>query len=141
MKIAIVLGNRLNDDGTPSDLLKKRIELLNKANNVYDFDKIILSGGVANTKAVFSEAYVMSKMVLSIDSSKIILEDKSLSTVQNALFSVPIALSLGADEIVVITSAEHMNRFFLNPKKIFAKQLKNTNIKLNFYCDWINKIL
>ncbi len=135
MIIAIVLGNRLNDDGTPTEILKKRIDLFSKANRMYNFDKVILSGGIANPCAGISEASVMQKMVSNIDLSKIILEDKSLTTEQNALYSVPIAISLGADTIVLITSPEHMNRPFLNPKSLFSAQLKHTNIKLIPFCN------
>ncbi len=70
-----------------------------------------------------------------MDDSKLIKEDKSLSTKQNALYSVPIAASIGATEILLCTTPEHMNRKFLNPKKLFKAQLKKyPSIKLSTCC-------
>lgn len=104
-------------------------------------DKIILSGGIANPKAGVSEAGSMLKYLVSkgMPEEVFVLEDKSKTTKQNALFSVPMAKELGATEILLCTSNEHMTRKHLNPIKIFTKQLKKQGmldtVKLVPYSD------
>ena len=138
MLVAIILGNRLNDDGAPSEILKKRLAATLKINELFAPSKIIVSGGVANPKAGVSEAQVMRDYLVSfgIENDKIVLEDKSMTTKQNAAFSVPIAASLGATEILLCTSIEHMGRKNLNPIRLFCKKLQDFDgIKLSVYSE------
>lgn len=125
MKIAVVLGNRLNDDASPGEALKQRIELTKSFYNAESPDFVVLSGGVANPKAGVSEAEVMKKMLTgAIPEEKLVTESESLTTRQNALYSVPLALKLNATEITVISSPEHIDRRYLNPVRLFRKALK-----------------
>ena len=115
MKYFVVLGNKLNDDGSLSAKGLKRSEIAKKANDIFHPDKIILSGGIANKNAGISEAqalYHHLTSVLKMDSDLFILEDRSTSTKENALFSLEIAKNAGADEVVVISSIEHFGRTF-----------------------------
>ncbi len=137
MLVAVVLGNRMNDDGMLSDIMLCRLQLALQLNEKYNPDKIILSGGVANAKAGISEARAMYEWLVSkgVDKDKLVLEDKSLTTKQNVKFSVPIALKLGATQIILCTSPEHMYRKFLNPVKMFQRKLKKySKITLNTFC-------
>lgn len=125
MKIAVVLGNRLSDDASPTRALTERIGLTADFYKRFSPDFVILSGGMANPKAGVSEAEVMKKMLEgTIPRDKLITESESLTTRQNALFSVPIALKLNAAEITVISSPEHIDRRYLNPIRLFRKTLK-----------------
>lgn len=137
MKVAVILGNRLNDDKSISDVMKKRLDLTIKLNKELAPDRIILSGGVANKKAGISEAQVMVDYLVSqgIKAEKLIKEDQSRNTVENAKFSVPIALSLGADTLIVCSTIEHINRWWVNPIKAFKKQIKNTPMEIVVYSD------
>ena len=136
MLIAIILGNRLNDDGSMSEILKNRLSATLRLNELFAPSKIIVSGGIANPKAGVSEAEVMRNYLISqgVDSDKIVVEDKSMTTQQNAEFSVPIAAALGATEILLSTSLEHLNRKFLNPISLFSEELQQFDgIKLRVY--------
>ncbi len=125
MKIAVVLGNRLSDDATPTRVLTERIGLTVDFYKRHSPDFVILSGGMANPKAGVSEAGAMKKMLDGlIPEDKLITESESLTTRQNALYSVPIALKLNAAEITVISSPEHIDRRYLNPIRLFRKTLK-----------------
>ena len=138
MLVAVILGNRLNDDGSMSEILQKRLATTLKLNKLFSPSKIIVSGGVANPKAGVSEAQVMRDYLVSqgIESDKIVLEDRSLTTKQNADFSVPIAAKLQATEILLCTSIEHMGRKFLNPIQLFCQNLQNFDgIKLSVYSE------
>ena len=136
MLVAVVLGNRMNDDGTPSTTMLNRMQLVLQAYQKLCPDKIILSGGLANKKAGITEAQFMYDYLASrgIPADVLHKEENSLTTQQNAQFSVPMAKDMGATDIVVITSAEHMSRPFLNPLKLFQKQLSGTQITLYGYC-------
>ena len=125
MKIAVVLGNRLSDDATPTRVMTERIGLTVDFYKRHTPDFVILSGGMANPKAGVSEAGAMKKMLDGlIPEDKLITESESLTTRQNALYSVPIALKLNAAEITVISSPEHIDRRYLNPIRLFRKTLK-----------------
>lgn len=138
MHVLVVLGNRMNDDGTMTGLSVKRLNAAIRFAAAFGVDKIILSGGVANKKANRSEASAMREYLLAngIAADRLVCEDKSLTTEENAEYSVPIAVKLGATEITVITSNEHMSRNFLNPIKLFEKELRNyPDIKLSAYSE------
>ena len=138
MLVAVILGNRLNDDGSYTDILQARLHSALKINALFCPDYIIVSGGVANAKAGVSEAQVMRDYLVKqgIPSDKILLEDKSLTTKQNAEFSVPMCANLHATELLLCTSLEHMSRGFLNPIKLFQKELAQyPSIKLSVFSE------
>lgn len=138
MHVLVVLGNRMNDDGTMTGLSVKRLNAAMRFAAAFGVDKIILSGGVANKKANRSEAAAMREYLVDngVAEDKLIREDQSTTTEENAKYSVPIAAKLGATEITVITSNEHMSRNFLNPIKLFEKELRNyPDIKLSAYSE------
>ena len=135
MKVVIVLGYKLNDDASMEERLIRRLDLCLKLINEESYDKIILSGGCPTPPGLeVSEAEAMAKYLIEkgVDKDMLILENKSLTTEENALFSVPIAKSLNAKKITVITTLEHMSRNFLNPVKLFADQVVNDDITLTF---------
>ena len=138
MKVVIVLGYKLNDDASMDDLLKKRLNLCLKLINEESDDIIIVSGGCPTPPGLdVSEADVMAEYLINnnVDKNMIIKEDKSLTTEENALYSVPIAKKLGAKKITVITTLDHMSRNFLNPVRLFAEQLKDNSVTLTFMTD------
>lgn len=121
MEVFILLGNRMKDDGSISDILKNRLELAKNYYFARKPNRIIVTGGLANPLAGTAEAPVMKRELVArgIPADIIIEEDKSLTTKQNAEFSLPIVKALGADKIVLCTSKEHMNRWYLNPRRLF----------------------
>ena len=136
MVVAVVLGHRMKNNGQPSDIMLKRMQLTMEMYNQLHPDKIILSGGLANRRAGITEAQFMYDHLLSqgIAADVLVKEEKSVTTWHNAKFSVPIAKQLGATKLVVVTSVEHMSRFYLNPLAFFRSRLKGSQIKLYGYC-------
>ena len=107
MIVAVILGNRMNDNGTLSALARKRLDLAEKLYKEYSPEEIILSGGRANPKVDVTEADAMLKELKrrgNIDESVILLEGKSMSTKENAKYSVPMALKFHPDKIIVCTT-------------------------------------
>lgn len=136
MLVAVILGNRLRDDGSITELMEKRLQIALEIEDKFSPAKIIVSGGIANRAAVVSESDKMYDYLTAngVSADKIVKENQSLTTKQNAEFSVPIAVQLGATEILMCTSIEHMSRSYLNPIRLFQKQLdKFPNVKLQVY--------
>ena len=108
-KVAVILGNRVNDDGTITEIQKERLLMALEIENEFHPDYFILSGGSPNQKAGISEAEGMYNYLVEngFDKSKLIKEDQSLTTVQNAKFSIPIAEKLGAEILIVCSSLYH----------------------------------
>lgn len=135
MKVAVILGHRLNDDASISSMMEERLQMTLRLYEKFKPDKIILAGGIANKTAGVSEASVMKKWLLEhgMPEDLLLMEDRSNYTTENADYSIPMAAELGADEIILCSSKIHLDRKWLNPIKIFKKRLKTTNIKLSVY--------
>lgn len=135
MTVVIILGNRVNNDGTMSKIQEERLLMALEIEQMFHPDYYIVSGGMANKKANVTEAFLMSEYLKNngIDSNKIILEDQSLSTIENASFSIPIAKKLGADTIVICTSAYHLCRAIYNTFSLFVEALGEYDAKVLTY--------
>lgn len=134
--VVIVLGNRLNDDGTITIIQKERLELAKEIEKTFNPDYYILSGGLANVVPGKTEAEAMYDYLVNdgtINQEKLIMEKDSLTTVQNAHYSIPIAKQLGAELIIVCSSPYH---YLLNGSRLmesFTKELEGSNIPLMVY--------
>lgn len=133
--VVVVLGNRLNDDGTITDLQKDRLEMAIELEELIKPEYFILSGGVANPKALKSEAQAMYDYLVEkgINKDKLLLEDKSHSTVENALYSVPMVVKLDADVLIVCSSPYHFENPAYKLMESFVKETVNTNLILMTY--------
>lgn len=124
MEVLVVLGNKMNDDKSLSQEMLKR---LNKTLEVEKgFDKILCCGGIANTIANVREADEMKKFLVEhgVDEEKIVIENNSTTTKENAMFSKDILASLGVKAITLLSSKRHINRPYLNPKCLFRRFAK-----------------
>lgn len=134
--IVILLGNRLKDDGSISKIQEERLLLALEIEEKFTPDYFILSGGLANPAAKRTEADAMYEYLVAkgIDEKKLIKEGNSLSTVENALYSVPIAEKLGAKTIMVCSSAYHFGNPVYKAMETFVKETEGKNITLMTYC-------
>lgn len=135
MKVAIILGNRLNDDGTISKIQLERLKMVYELEKDFNPDYYILSGGIANPLAKISEAKAMYDYLVSHDfnKDKLILEDNSLSTKQNAQYCLPIIERLNPDTVIVCTSFYHLSDPRYGTMSHFHDILKGKNIKFLTY--------
>ena len=80
MTVLIVLGNRLNDDGSFTKAMQERMNITLDIVKKYNVDYILLSGGVADKNSKISEAEAMKNYLVSkgLDENKIISESKSM---------------------------------------------------------------
>lgn len=131
MNIVIILGEKLNRDGSISSILKHRLDKFINIQNKKNY-KIIVSGGKVEKKALHTEAYAMKRYLMNIGNvpkEKIITENKAQNTVENALFSLKIISKYtNIKSITIITSKFHMKRV----KHIFNHYFKNLNANIVF---------
>lgn len=116
----IVLGCKVQPDGNPSLMLRKRIEAaygyLEKNSEII----CIVSGGKGDDEPI-SEAETMksSLIEMGIDTNRILIEDKSVSTRENIEFSLKLLEEKGisVSEAAIITDGFHQFRASLIAKE------------------------
>lgn len=107
---AVVLGNKVELNGEPSERLKGRLD---KAIELYEkgyFEHIIVSGG--NGKEGFNEAAVMKEYLVDkgVTGSHIILDQEGYNTYSTALNTKEIMADRGFASITIITQFYHISR-------------------------------
>ncbi|KDF01551.1 hypothetical protein Y900_022100 [Mycolicibacterium aromaticivorans JS19b1 = JCM 16368] len=106
----VVLGYGLLPDGSMRMILRRRVLTGLAVAQMYPHSPIIVTGG--NPQNGVTEAAQMRRMLLTLNfpDSRIIVEDRANSTVQNAQFSVPLAKKAGTSGIILVTSSTHQGR-------------------------------
>ncbi len=115
----LVLGCRVNEDGSGSTSLNSRLDKAIEIARESDI-KIIVSGGQGSDEPISEAQYMYNYLIENeIDSSRIILEDKSTSTLENIKYSSKYINN--NEKGVIITNDFHIfrthmiaNRFKLN---------------------------
>ena len=109
----VALGFQLNPDGTMRDELIERLKVLLRASAQYPNAVIVCTGGgtaAANPSA--TEAGRMAEWLVSqgVDSARVIVEDRSLTTAQNAIYTFDILEERypQVKQIAVISSDYHI---------------------------------
>lgn len=111
----VVLGYQLNDDGSMRDELIGRLETALLCANTYENAYVLCTGGgtAANNPSV-TEAGAMGEWLKEngVSQERIIIEDRSLSTVDNAVYSRDIILNQydEIDSVIIVTSDYHVAR-------------------------------
>ena len=109
-------------------VMNKRLDYLLKIIDNYDYNKIVLTGGIGlfgkYNEALYMKDYLVKN---NIDLDKLILEDKSRTTKENNINIINL-LDLNNikkdNKIVLVTNKNHMNR----NKKLLNKLLNNKKI-------------
>ncbi|MFA9555729.1 YdcF family protein [Evansella sp. AB-rgal1] len=116
--VAVVLGNKVELDGQPSERLQAR---LNKASSLYNdgyFEHIIVSGGVGIEG--YDEAVIMKEYLikLGVPEQFIILDSNGYTTFMTAENTKQIQEEMGFTSITVISQYHHITRTKLAFKKV-----------------------
>uniref|UniRef100_A0A6B2LEV9 DUF218 domain-containing protein n=1 Tax=Arcella intermedia TaxID=1963864 RepID=A0A6B2LEV9_9EUKA len=134
-QIVIVLGEKLNPDGTPSEILLGRVQALNeyiKENNV---TLIILTGGAVSSKEHKSEAQTMKDYLNLIHPNLTInvqLDEQAQNTFQNALNSIELIKKTkysGGPAVTLISSDFHIPRAYNIFLAFFQKYFTSFQLK------------
>ncbi len=134
MNVIVVLGRRLNDDGSMHADLIKRCDKAYEYFQNHKPDKMLLSGGKPNKKAKKAESEAMREYFLqkNVPEEIILIENKSKTTYQNAKFSALILKDLGVKKVIICSSKKHLTRKYLNPCRLFKRRLKSVEIEKFF---------
>lgn len=120
MDIIIVLGSRVNGNEI-HDELRGRLEV--GISLMDEKSRLLLSGGITNHELGKSEAMVMKEYCVSrgVPESSIILEENSLDTIGNGVFSMlEIHGKILPGTIYVVSSCYHMKRSEFIFRKCFG---------------------
>ena len=137
--IMVVLGNRMNDNGTISETMRKRLELALKAYSEFKFDYIVVSGGLANAAAGITEAQAMYNYLVEhgIDRNIIIKEDQSYSTQQNATYTMNKLENIDFKNLFIVSTIEHFLSYgalqYFNTAANNNAKIKAKNINIIVY--------
>ena len=141
MNFLVLLGYRLNDDGSITKTMEKRIDLAFEAYMNLNIDYIIVSGGVANPKAGISEASVMREHLIQkgLNQDKILVEDHSFSTYENAVNSLKIMEAYDVKQIIICSTYSHFITYkaleYFKNEINNNKNIRNKNVRLMIYTD------
>lgn len=119
-KYAIVLGAGVNN-GEPSRVLSQRINATKEFMALYPETVIILSGGKVEDENLSEAECMQNELIKSgVDKDRLILEDKSKTTVENFEFLKEILKEIAPDtkEITIISSDTHLYRACFLAKKL-----------------------
>ena len=109
----VVLGFQLNPDGTMKDELLARLNVaLNSAKKYKNAYIVCTGGGTAAENADATEAGEMAKWLAEngVDEKRIIVEDNSITTAQNAIFTYDILTSRcpSVKKLAIVSSDYHI---------------------------------
>ncbi len=109
----VVLGFQLNPDGSMKEELLQRLNVALKSLQKYPKAYVLCTGGgTASENDLVSEAGEMAKWLSEqgIEKKRIIIEDNSITTAQNAIFSYDILTSLypSVKKIAIVSSDYHI---------------------------------
>lgn len=149
---AVVCGYFANEDGTPSEMMKSRVD---KAAALWKQKKVgylILSGGAVHNKYVEAEIMKKYAMEQGVPEEYILKEKQAVSTYHNLQYSAKIMDNFGFKDCVVVTNGWHLRKAdhyarrarveyvmaeALNPKGMGWFRCFLMNIQTNF-CMYLN---
>lgn len=119
--VVLILGQSLNEDGTASVTLLKRLETAARVFRDEGADKFLVSGAdVAQVGR--SEASVMQELLVDLhgfEASDVIVEDQAIDTIGNFVRSVPLLKANAAGRVLLVTSAFHEPRAMYALRAVF----------------------
>jgi Uncharacterized conserved protein len=109
----VALGYQLKSDGSMKKQLKERLKIVLKAAKQYPNAYIVCTGGgTASKNKKATEAKKMADWLKKkgVDSRRIIIEDKSHTTAQNAMYTYDLLTRQypGISKLVIVTSDYHV---------------------------------
>lgn len=137
--IIVVLGNWMNDDGTISQTMRKRLELALQAIEEFKPSFVVVTGGMANSKAGISEAQAMYNYLVEkgINPDIIIKEDQSMSTYQNAVYTMTKIQDIEFSNLIVVSTIEHFTGYqtikYFSDAMAANSKIKSRDVKLMIY--------
>jgi vancomycin permeability regulator SanA len=125
--VALVLGNTVNPDGTPSTRLKARLDKTAELYKAGYFPKVIVSG--ATGKEGVPEGTAMKKYLVQagIPASAIIVDDQGVDTFASAENTARILKAENLKSVLVVTQYFHIPRSKLALSKFGITPIYNAH--------------
>lgn len=130
----VILGYALAEDGSMQPTMLERLKVGLAIAQKYPNSKIIVTGGVPKQGITESDAMAAWLIKQGIDKNRIIQENKSTDTVENAYFATNILKQEKIKDVTIVTSASHMRRALsvFQEASNFYNKLNNQYTGLNF---------
>lgn len=131
--VAVILGNKVNEDGTLSERLEKRLETGVELYQNHRIKRIIVSGGLG--KEGFYEGSKMKEYLIgkNIPDSIIIVDNKGDNTRLTVDNTLEIQKKYGSKSLIVVSQYFHVTR----TKKLFRdKGFENVSSVSPRYFEW-----
>lgn len=127
----VVLGYALDEHGEMQQPLLQRLYTTLQLAKAYPTAKIVVSGGAAvqqRTEAQMMQAWLMQHQV---SAERIILENHSTNTRENALYTLLQLSNQKVSELTLVTSASHLRRavFIFEQTRNNLSEFKKLNFK------------
>lgn len=131
--VALVLGNKVETDGTPSARLKARLDRTVELYRQSYFPWIIVSGGIG--KEGFDEAIVMRDYLAShgIPADQILLDNQGINTWESARSTQALCERHGFKSVMVISQYFHIARSKLALRKFGIGEISDAHAH---YFEW-----
>ncbi|MGD8191803.1 YdcF family protein [Brevibacillus ginsengisoli] len=131
--LGVILGNKVEQDGKPSERLRARLE---KALELYKegyLNKILVSGGVG--KEGFDEAQVMKQYLVEkgIPADNILTDSMGLNTMMTAQNTKQMINGIESQKVMVITQFYHISRTKLAFRKMGFQEVYSAHAN---YFEW-----
>lgn len=150
--VIILLGGGVYDNapdlsgrGVPSEDMLGRIVTAVRLQKRLNIPVIISGGAVFNGKKAESPIVKRFLTDLGVPDKKVIIDDKSRDTIENARYTGEICEKLGYKKPILVTSAYHMRRSVMSFKKVnmdvlpFPANFKTWKIKKYGWEDYLPK--
>lgn len=114
-EVIVILGYKLHPDGMPTRILRDRVE---KAVETYinliknNHHPLLVVSGKGKSESMHTEAQAMKELAIwmGVRSGDILVDHKSVNTLQNALFTALLLRDKQINEVLIVTSDYHMLR-------------------------------
>ncbi|WP_139997157.1 YdcF family protein [Paenibacillus paridis] len=128
--LAVVLGNKVEVNGQPSERLKARLDTALELYNGGYFNFIVVSGGIG--KEGFDEAKVMTSYLMDkgMPEDQIIEDNNGYNSYMTAQNTSKIMEELQVDSVMVITQYFHVARTKLAFRKMDIKEVYAAHAKI-----------
>lgn len=128
--VALVLGNKVETDGTPSARLRARLDRTVELYRAGHFPWVIVSGGVG--KEGFDEAIVMRDYLVSqgVPSAQILLDNQGTNTWESARNTRAICSERQFKSVMIVTQYFHVVRAKLALQKFGITDTRSAHARI-----------
>jgi vancomycin permeability regulator SanA len=150
--LALVLGNKVHPDGTPSPRLKARLDAATELYHGGYFKKILVSGATGQEGVPEGTAMKRYLVQAGIPEAVILVDDEGVDTWESAAYTAAILRSEKADSVFVITQYFHIPRtqlalrkfgvsrqFHVHPRYFEARDLYSILRELPAYLAYLSR--